>query len=145
MELENVWDKKETWTLRSDTSFVVEVVHWYSKGRVNRNYNVDMDLLSHKWNVYVIVKKLHPMFTKLTEEDTCYSHYSLDDLHWGSTFCKWERDSEGRVLTRKYGSDYMHLDDDYEDCDGEDHWKAREIFGDAKRLFNTFIKLKEER
>jgi len=143
MEFEKVWDKKEIWTMRCDDSFAVEVVHWYRHGVIDKNFNYNSDGVTHKWNVYVIISKTFPVFDELND-DVMESHDCLNDLHWGSTFCEWRYGKDGEIVFKKYGSDYMHLDDDYEDCDGEDHWKAIKIFGDAQRLFNTFLKLKGE-
>lgn len=142
MEFNERFSKKEIWALKELSSFSIEVVHWSRRGGFDRYNNYDKTLTTHCWNVYVIVSKDHPVFSELTEDGTC-SHESLDSLHWGSTFCEWHRAEDSTVLTKKYGSDYMHLGDDYEDCDSDTHWKAREIFDDAMRLYNTFKKLME--
>ena len=135
------FERSEKWRLKKHNSFTVEVVHWTRPGRFNNRGEYDTNLVTNCWNVYVIVSKNHPVFNELTE-DICCSHESLESLHWGSTFCEWFRDEKGEVLTKKYGSDYMHCNDEiYESCSSQDDIGANQIFQDAYDLYKTFEKL----
>lgn len=132
----NNYRKIENWRRESKT-FLIEIAHWYTKGRINA-YNIDKNALSHKWNVYVYISPEHPFFDKM-KESISDNYPFLEELHYGCTYCYWYRDENGSVTMKKYGSDYIHLNDDhFEDCDSEDHPYAREIFFDAERLFDSF-------
>ena len=131
--------KTESWFLKSD-SFTIEVKHWYTKGRILTDpvLALDRSALSHKWNVYVYVFPEHPFFDKLIENQNNNYPY-LEELHYGCTYCNWVYDVSGKVKVKQYGSDYAHLHDEhFEDCDNENHPAAREIFFDAKRLYDSF-------
>lgn len=145
------FNKSESWWMKTE-SFSIEVKHWYTKGRMDNQFNFHAEELSHKWNVYVYVFPKHPSFDKLTDsispllgDDENYE--ILDSLHYGCTYCHWGYDKDGKVISKQYGSDYAHLHDDhFEGCDSKDHPYAREIFFDAERLYDSFIsdvKIKE--
>lgn len=123
--------KTESWILKSKT-FNIEVKHWSIDMAIDRN------ALSHKWNVYIYIFPNHPFFDKMNE--TLNGNYPfLQEFHYGCTYCYWERDSDGKITVKKYGSDYAHLHDEhFEDCDSDNHPYAREIFFDAERLYDSF-------
>ena len=141
------FNKSEKWRIKEYNSYSVEIVHWTRRGRFDEFNNYNDKLLTHCWNVYVIVTKEHPVFDELTEDTLC-CHKSLDSLHCGTTFCEWFRDKDGNVLTKKYGSDYLHYGDEmFELCSSEEDVYANRIFRDAYDLHKTFeslIQKKEE-
>lgn len=134
------YTKTESWWLKSK-NFNVEVKHWYSPYKSyykGDEFIVDKEQKTHRWNVYVYVFKNHTFFDKLVENQND-NYPFLNTLHYGCTFCNWSRDEEGNVISKQYGSDYMHLHDDhFENCDSKEHHHAREIFFDAECLFDYF-------
>ena len=118
----------------SDT-FCVEVVHWTSQGGIDTFGNFDMTFVKNNWNVYVVVSQTHIWFDDMTDEYSDCPH--LEDLHWGATYEHIDRDETGKAITKKYGSDYMHLhDDEYETYNTPE--QAYRVFRDADKLFDTF-------
>jgi hypothetical protein len=100
------------------------------------------DLIVNHWNVYIHVFKKHPVFDKLEEEGQ--NSPFLEELHYGCSYIKFDRDKSNDIVAKHYGSDYGHLHDDhYETVDNRE--AAREIFFDAERLFLSFKDIEDEK
>lgn len=108
---------QERWfTKEEGKPFCVEVRRWC---RDEKN----------RWNVYVHLFPGFPGFDKFKEGLMVRIPVSMN---WGNTYCKWDRDKDGNVLCKTYGSDYMHINQDRfeEYANKESAW---EVFEDAKK------------
>lgn len=114
---------KEIWTRRGK-NFCIEVIRWEVKGWKTTEYI---------WNVYCYIYPGHKLFDKLTEENICGGRI-INNFHKGCTYCMWHRDAEGNILSKQYGSDYNHYDDD-EFLKTKNPENAYKVFMDAEDLF----------
>lgn len=128
--------ERQNW-LRRGEGFSIEVVRWESgKGFYERPQN--------HWNYYCYIYPNHPLFEKLVDEEM-QGGSIIDNLHNGCTYCEWNRNKEGKVTCKKYGCDYEHIWDDYEEMHKlitpDD---AYMVFNDAERLFDELSQTKNE-
>lgn len=100
------YNKSEEWVSRGD-KFTVVIKHWKS-GKCNN------------FNVYANIFNGHKLFRKLKE--TMHGIPDSMPFHRGATYCDWSRSKTGKILGKKYGSDYNHLYDNFENVERiEDH------------------------
>lgn len=127
----NNYAQKEFWT-RKGENFSIEIVRWDSKDAIwNNNNDISGYRKVNRWNVYCYIYPKHKLFDSLTE-DICRD--GIKNLHCGATYCHWDRDKDGVVHSKCYGSDYMHYRDCYENIDRIDgNWQVTK---DAEDLFN---------
>jgi len=126
---ENTWEEKNHWVKRSDT-FSVEIVHWTSKGYINRDGGID-----HHWNVYLYVYPSNKLFNKLKDCDKAYNTGLDNYFHGGATYL------DKQVNYIKVGCDYGHLGDEiYSSSGPENNGKTLNpddgVLRDANNLYD---------
>ena len=109
--------KSECWILKDyKYPFKVEVKHWVSGDGKNQ------------WNVYAYLFQAFPNFENLKE---CIGADIPVSMNWGNTYCKWDRDKNGEVTCKTYGSDYKHIHQErFEEYSTRED--AFEVFEDAE-------------
>jgi len=127
--------EKQEWKHKGN-NFLVEVARWTdTSDRAAKNLLLEelKDIIpDNHWNVYAYIFPKHPLFEKIIN-DNLYN-YGLDlPLHWGASYHSWDYDSKGKVVFKKIGSDYQHLNDERfgKYVTADDAW---EIFKDADEL-----------
>lgn len=117
------------WKLKQHKTFSVTANAWMSGDKWN-------------WNVYALIYESHPLFNE--------PGYAIQNLpfHGGCTFDKVitfaqsggnEYDKRDPVKTLKLGSDYAHLNDDYDNHPSGFDGIPYNIERDAQELFDTLL------
>jgi hypothetical protein len=126
---------KETWS-RKGKDFLVEVVRWerMTEEQCKKMRETIGDIGGRFiWNIYCYIYPNHRLFDAIKEESIF--ECPVNNLNSGCTFARWHINQKGEVMSKQYGCDYNHYD--------EEHFTYIEkpddayvVFNDAEDLFN---------
>jgi len=100
----------ETWQEKGE-NFTVEIKHWKCP---SFDIRTDEKFIADRWNVYAYIFPKHPVFDEISTDHLFLDHHITDMFHWGLSYHQWNYDKDGKVYSKKLGSDYDHLHDNYE-------------------------------
>ena len=111
--------------------FSVELKHW----DLDFSPRTDMDgrTVQQKWNIYVYVRRNHPMHGQLVLDKPYYDQEAVTDIpfHGGCTY--FEPDLDGDI---KIGCDYSHWGDDrFHELEKPD----AELLNDLQQVYDHMI------
>lgn len=127
------WKHKDTWSMRGE-GCAVEVCHWNFYAENMQEYRVN-----HKWNIYLVVGKKHPLYKTLSEHTGSDFDVPIPfDMHGGVTYFD-NNTKDGYV---KVGCDYSHYMDDYYN-EAATPEAVPDIFAEAEQMLAVITETKE--